>query len=54
MLGKSQEEAMRIIKVSKRNYRIVYDGTSPDMVARASALAVALGARGFSVSMEEE
>lgn len=44
---------MKVIKTFPRNFVILYDGTDPEMVARASALAVALLARGRSVELVE-
>lgn len=44
---------MKIIRVLPRTFRILYDGSTPEMVARASALAVELLERGFRVELEE-
>lgn len=44
---------MRIIRLRPRSVRILYDGADHEMVERASALAVALLARGLRVELEE-
>lgn len=44
---------MKIIRLRPRAVRILYDGTDPEMVARASALAIALLERGLRVELEE-
>lgn len=44
---------MKVIKTFPRNYVILYDGSSPEMVAQASALAVALLSRGRRVELVE-
>ncbi len=44
---------MKIIKTFSGNFVILYDGASPEMVARASDLAVALLSRGKRVELVE-
>ncbi|MFA4971283.1 MAG: hypothetical protein WC683_01635 [bacterium] len=42
---------MKIERIRRRVMQITYDGRSPEMEARASALALALGARGYTVTL---